>query len=276
MTLDAVFHAKPRKTPHSHRVVGKRAKIELDEYEHGLEEWRERRSYVFARLREGGFIPHELIDLIENLRGNTRVQLQVYRQADPDCLRVAVKIVGKPKRGKARRQVQPVGATSRTPDKRKQGKTASEAVAFLLRLTLRGIKYAEEARQAAPSRKLGLFPRSLIAEVAMDLLDSDQEFDNPPGIDLCMLIRELLDSDRDLQGQPNNTKKQNCAAQIVALVPSMGTRELARRLKVNASTISRWRKSPEFNKMVKENRLLPEAFRINRHGPKPRDDKHND
>lgn len=37
---------------------------------------------------------------------------------------------------------------------------------------------------------------------------------------------------------------------IIAQAPTVGTRELARALHVNASTISRWRKSLEFKKLV--------------------------
>jgi hypothetical protein len=47
-----------------------------------------------------------------------------------------------------------------------------------------------------------------------------------------------------------DVETQERAAGIVAQAPTVRTRELARALHVNASTISRWRRSPEFKQMV--------------------------
>jgi hypothetical protein len=47
-----------------------------------------------------------------------------------------------------------------------------------------------------------------------------------------------------------DVETQDRAAGIVAQAPTVRTRELARVLHVNASTISRWRRSPEFKRMV--------------------------
>jgi hypothetical protein len=130
--------------------------------------------------------------------------------------------------------------------------SASEALAFFLRLDLRALKHDQKMRQAAPVRTLNHVPRSLIAEIAMDLLGSCQTWEYPPGDLLISLIRELLDTDNDRQGMSRDVETQERAASIVAQIPTVGTRELARALHVNASTISRWRKSPEFKKLVEQ------------------------
>jgi hypothetical protein len=135
-------------------------------------------------------------------------------------------------------------------DDHKEGMTASEALAYLLRILLRELRHAEKTRKAAPVRSMNLAPRSLIAEIAMDLLGSCETWAYPPGPLLNSLIRELLNLEHDKQGMSRNVDAQEGAADILARNPTVPTRELARALHVNASTISRWRGSPEFKQMV--------------------------
>jgi hypothetical protein len=153
--------------------------------------------------------------------------------------------------GKAWRFAEIMAAQKRMQDDdQKEGMTASEALAFLLRIFLRELKHAEKNRKAAPVRTLNLVPRSLIAEIAMDLLGSCETWGHPPGPLLNSLIRELLNLEHDRQGMSRDVETQERAAGIVAQAPAVRTRELARALHVNASTISRWRRSPEFKQMV--------------------------
>jgi hypothetical protein len=63
-------------------------------------------------------------------------------------------------------------------------------------------------------------------------------------------MRELLNLEHDRQGMYRDVETQERAAGIVAQALTVRTRELARALHVNASTISRWRRSPEFKQMV--------------------------
>jgi DNA-binding MurR/RpiR family transcriptional regulator len=84
----------------------------------------------------------------------------------------------------------------------------------------------------------------------MDLLVSCETWGHPPGPLLNNFIRELLNLERDRQGMSRDVETQELAANIVAQAPTVRTRELARALHVNASTISRWRRSPEFKQMV--------------------------
>jgi transposase-like protein len=84
----------------------------------------------------------------------------------------------------------------------------------------------------------------------MDLLNSCETWEYPPGPSLNSLIRELLNLEHDRQGMSREVEKRETAASIVAHYPEVGTRELAKAIKVNASTISRWRRSSEFKELT--------------------------
>jgi hypothetical protein len=71
----------------------------------------------------------------------------------------------------------------------------------------------------------------------MDLLDSCETWQYPPGYFLNSLVRELLNVDHDRQGMSRKVEKQESAAAILAQAPNIGTRALARVVNVNASTI---------------------------------------
>jgi hypothetical protein len=234
-------------------LCGERAKISQSEYELSADEWYRRRTEAFAQLRKVGFIPGELLDLVEHFKEKALVQPFVYRPTEKVELRFGVKVPGKQEEGsKAQRFAEIMAAYKRMQDDddEKEGMTASEALAFLLRIFLRELKHAERSRKAAPVRTLNLAPRSLIAEIAMDLLGSCETWGHPPGQFLNSLIRELLNLEHDRKGMSRDVETQERAAGIVAQAPMVRTRELASALHVNASTISRWRRSPEFKKMV--------------------------
>jgi hypothetical protein len=141
----------------------------------------------------------------------------------------------------------------------KEGMTASETLAFLLRVFLRALKHEEKNRKAAPVRTLNLVLRSLIAEIALYLLGSCEAWGYPPGPCLNSLMRELLNLERYRQGMSRDIETQERAAWIVAQAPKVRTRELARTLHVNASTISRWRRSPKFKQMVERKKEVLKA-----------------
>jgi hypothetical protein len=233
-------------------LCGERAKISQSEYEFSADEWYRRRTEAFAQLRKVGFVPDELLDLVEHFKEQTLVQPFVYRPTEKVELRFGVKVAGsRAAGGKGRGFAEIMAAHKRMRDgDQKGGMTTSEALAFLLRIFLRELKHAEKNRKAAPVRTLNLVPRSLIAEIAMDLLGSCETWGHPPGPLLNSLIRELLNLEHDRQGMSRDVETQERAAGIVAQAPTVRTRELARVLHVNASTISRWRRSPEFKQMV--------------------------
>jgi len=234
-------------------------RISQNEYKLSLDEWYRRRTEAFAQLRKAGGIPGQLLDLVERFMEQTLVQPFVYRPAGKVGLRYGVKVFGKQEEGGKARSAEMVAAYERMQDNdEKEGMTASETLAFMLRTCLRALKHAEKNRKAAPVRTLNLVPRSLIAEIAMDLLESCYARGCPPGLWLTRLTRGLLNLERDRQGMSRDIETQERAAGIVAQFPKVRTRELARALHVNASTISRWRRSPEFKQMVERKK---EAFK---------------
>jgi hypothetical protein len=232
---------------------GDRAKVSQVEYETSAEEWYRRRTDAFAQLRKTRFIPDELLDLVEHFNERTLVEPFVYTLPTPEvALRFGVKIAGKQEdRCNTKRFAELMAAHKRTQDDdEKDGWTGSETLAFMLRMMLRNLKHAERNRQGAPVRSLNLAPRSLIAEIAMGLLESCETWGHPPGPLLNSLLRELLNLEHYGEGKAQDVATQKLAAGIVAHNPTVGTRQLAKALHLNASTISRWRRSPEFKKLV--------------------------
>jgi hypothetical protein len=231
---------------------GRRAKLSQPEYELSPEEWNRRRTDAFAQLRKFGGIPEELLQLVEHFKERSLVEPFVYRAGKEVALRFGVKVLPD-KADKEKRLAEMIAVGKRISRKpNKKGMSASEALAFILRIDLRALKHEERERSAAPVRTLNRIPRSLIAEIAMDLLDSCETWEYPPGPFLNSLIREFLNLDHDRQGMSRNLETQESAASIVALAPNVGTRELAKALHVNASTVSRWRRNPEFKKLVEQ------------------------
>ena len=237
------------------KMRGKRAELSfVVEHAPSLYEWDHVRTAAFARLRKDGFIPEELLDLVEHFQERTLVQPFLYRTTDGAGLRIGVKVPRK-KTKKTRRDIiaefaELFAAGKRIQTDDKKGITASEQLAIFLRICLRDLKHAESTRKAAPVRTEELIPRSVLAEVATDLLGSCELWNYAPGPHLHVLIRELLNVDTDKHGATRHVDAQEQARIIIAQDPTVHTRKLARRLDVNASTISRWRRSPEFKEKV--------------------------
>jgi hypothetical protein len=236
---------------------GNRARISLKEDELSRNEWNHVKTSAFTRLRKDPFIPHELIDLVEHFKERTVVHLTVYRTGE--ALRFGIKAIGqktkRTKRDTIRRLAELWATHTRIQsDKKTNAMTASEALAFFLRMSLRQLKHAERTRDAAPVRALQLMPRSLLAEIATHLFTSCKVWSYPPGPCLVALLRELLNIEGDKQGTSRRVDAQEQAIVIIAQMPTVSTHELARLVQVNASTISRWRRNPEFNARVNERR----------------------
>jgi hypothetical protein len=237
------------------RIHGKSGEVSLiEEPEVSLEEWKRIRDAAFARLRKT-IIPHELVDLVENFGERTLVRIVFYKTSDGAGLQFGIKPTGK--------RMQDTDESNAI--------TASEALAFFLRVTLRDLKYAEKKRKAAPVRTSNLVPRSVTAEIAMGLLDSCEAAKDAPGPFLTELFRELLNVGTDKHGEPRQFEAQEQAASIVAQYPTVPTRALARVVKVNPSTVSRWRRSSEFQARVEEHKQIHEELaRMKKSDEQPR------
>jgi hypothetical protein len=228
--------------------------ISLKEDEVSADEWNHIRTSAFTRLRNFGSIPHELLDLVEHFKERTAVQL-VGRKISDDELRLGIKVLNDKTKNKKRNLMRGLAelftAHNRIMSEDKQTEmTASDALAFYLSMSLRELKHAERTRKGAPVRTLKLIPRSLIAEIATDLISSCQIWHYAPGQHLVLLLRELLNVEGDKQGLSRRFDARERTISIVAQAPEISTRELAKLVHVDASTISRWRRSEDFAKEV--------------------------
>ena len=239
------------------KMRGKRAELSfVVGHAPSLYEWDHVRTAAFARLRRDGFIPDELLNLVEHFEERTLVRSFVYKTTDGRGLRFGIRVprkkTKKTRRDKIAEIAEIIAAGKRLQTDGRTALTASEALAIFLRICVRDLKYAERTRNAAAVRTQGLVPRSVIAEVATDLLGSCQLWNYSSGPELNALIRELLNVDTDKHGATRHVDAPEQARFIIAQDPTVHTRELARRLDVNASTISRWRGRPEFKEKVEQ------------------------
>src|SRR5262249_43986016 len=190
----------------------------------------------------------ELIDLAEGFKERTPVQLCGVRNGDEVQLRVKV-IEDKPKQTVAQRLAE-IRAAAKSPDENNDTMTASEALAFFLRFSFRKLKITGKERGKAPARCLNFSPRSLIGEIALDLLESCNTWKYAPGPELNGLVRELLNLQGYKQGTSREFDARERAIWITAQLPDIGRRALAREVNVNVTTVLQWRKDPDFNERV--------------------------
>ena len=78
-----------------------------------------------------------------------------------------------------------------------------------------------------------------------------------PGPELIALLMELLNVDRHRRSLgAAHSEEKDIAAQLEAQVPNVGVRELAKAVGVAPSTITAWRREPDYEKHVKLIRRL--------------------
>ena len=201
------------------KMRGKHAEVSIAEPEYSLDEWDYIRTVAFARLRKGRPIPNELLDLVEHFEERTVVKPLFRKTADGTGITIGIKVPSKKTtktKGESITEIVEmiaVGKRLLTDDQKKL--TASEALAFFLIISLRELKYAEMMRQGAPVRTQQLVPRSVIAEVAADLLGSCELWNYSPGSHLNALIRELLNVDRDKHGAIRHVDERKRAVSLL-------------------------------------------------------------
>jgi hypothetical protein len=232
--------------------------MSLDDYDH-------RRTAAFDVLRKKTEIPDLLITLVERHKEQTRVRLTAEKPPEKNALRFGVRLDGAaPPRDLAAELARQRAAHQRMMAKEDEEGSlpASEAIALFLRMGLRDLKYAER-RGTSKARGPKLIPRSAIAEIAVDLLQSADIWGYSPGKELTHLFRELLNLENTRQGHPRRLDAQEEAVQILASNPDAGVTELADEVGVNKSSVSRWRKQPSFQARV-QRAAAAQAAKTNR------------
>ena len=205
------------------------------------EDWEHRRAAALNVIKQKSNIPDVLLNLVlVQLKELTPVKLMLRRTVEGFMAEVEVvdvKINYPSDMGSMAWELENV-------------KPASEVLAWLLRIELRALKYAERRSSAKVRSSPHLIPRSTISDIALDLLERS-EWRYPPGDQLVDLFRELLNLENPKQQYPRELEAQEKAANILAHNPQIGVGELAKAVGVNKSSVSRWMKRPDFQDRVK-------------------------
>jgi len=216
-----------------------------------LEEWKEVRDAAFDELRKHP-IPETLIQAIQDFRPHAEVAW-VTEQGEPASLNDPAQPIVQPPKKESKESKEEVTVGDRrlkSDDLFNESfpRTAGNALAAFLRPHLARLRRAK----ASPVRLGKMLPRSTIATIAMDILETNQLFGNEPGEELVQLLRELLDVDKQKAKADRQFVARDQASWILAQADPVPTRVLARTVGVNASSISRWRKEPAFREMIQD------------------------
>ena len=137
--------------------------------------------------------------------------------------------------------------------------TSGEFLAVQLQLLLRDLRRSSRRNSSrSPVRGEGRLPRSVIAEIALYILDGCDET-YPPGQELKALIRMLVKVDPAFTSGTTVFPKRFMAAWMFAQVPTLGVREIAREVQVAPSTVSAWLSDPMFGEEIGRHRGGAEA-----------------
>jgi hypothetical protein len=216
-----------------------------------LEEWNEVRQAAFDELRKLP-IPESLIQAVQEFRPHAEV-VWITEQGNLAGPNEPAEPVVQPPKEEINKETTayfdelPLNLDDLSNDS--FPRTAGDALGACLRSHLAELRCAG----AAPVRFGKMLPRSTIATIAMDILETNQLFGNVPGEELIQLLRELLDVDRPKANADRQFAARYKAAWILAQDERVPTRELARKLGVNASSISRWLREPAFRQRIQDN-----------------------
>lgn len=144
------------------------------------------------------------------------------------------------------------------PDKSSKTFVATEKVAKWLRSELHKIRKAQRITGEAPVLLGQALGPVVISDLAISMLE---DINQAPGPELIALLIELLKLDshrRELANQQSEKKQK--AAKLEAINPNLGVNELARKVDVANSTVSRWRCDPFYKKMVQSRTVSLKSF----------------
>lgn len=131
----------------------------------------------------------------------------------------------------------------------KNGDELVDEVALQLARVVIADRAGKRARPHLNSRTGDVVPDSVINDAALALIE--RYMDIPAG--LVTLLQMRLDPKLASPSQRRSySDSRDRAALAIAIMPSLTDRQVARKAKVNQSTISRWRRDPSFQRLVSE------------------------
>jgi hypothetical protein len=227
-----------------------------------VEEWKARRDADYDELYKDPALPYDLITAVKKFRGGAAVSWVTKdgRPATPND-EFALPILEPQQNDGPKGNTEGSGNQNDLDDPFSCSlpKTASEALAMCLRGRLQALRESGPA----PVRAGKMIPQSVIARIALDMLGDDTQ--------LSDLFRELLQVDRRSATGDRQYAARHKATWIKAQWEDIGVRTLAEQVGVNASTVTRWMKEPEFHDEVRDRQRFIEGARKN--GIWPRDEQ---
>jgi hypothetical protein len=232
-----------------------------------LEEWHELREAMFDEL-ESSPIPHNLIKAVRDFQPHALVTW-VNQLGDAAGLHdtLVEPVLAERPRKSPPEMAQFLSDAKIKFDELTEAsfpKTAGDALAFCLHHQL-----ALAERKAAPVRSKKMLAKSVIAGVAMYILDTCVLFDQAPGPELLALLRALLKIDKKPLKSSREFSARYNAAWILAQRPSVATRKLAELLEVEPSTVSRWRRDASFKERVESTKRSIQTLKARKLWPPP-------
>lgn len=225
--------------------------------------WFDLRDQAYSALR-GRPIPEDLIEAAKRFDQHSQLAWNAREVSLSEALRRGDYEIEDLGSDEGQQAVQ-YSSTSKPP------KSVGEALAFCLSIELSKLRGA----QGAPVRAGGLLPRSTIAFIAYDLLQNYSV--SCPGPYLMELISDLLGisqlRDEDIEQYTSREK----AAYILAQAPHVSSEDIAKAVKVNRTSVSRWKKDPRFQERVLQVRKVMNSKKkkLSTQGNEPDEEPHD-
>ena len=108
-----------------------------------------------------------------------------------------------------------------------------------------------------PARRHGHVPQALINDLLAEMLYHCRDNLRVPSILLCRMVERQLGTQRHGLHNVRNPVAWLRAAKLLADGPGMSSREVAKLVGVDHTSVSRWRKTEGFNKEVESPRGYP-------------------